>query len=45
MKDGHQPITEMQLGPVRFKVDAKTQAARRPFEHKLIVPGEDASRK
>ena len=27
----------MQLGPVRFKVDAKTQAALRPFEHKLIV--------
>jgi hypothetical protein len=22
-RDGHQPITEMQLGPVRFKVDAK----------------------
>ena len=36
-RDGHQPITEMQLGPVRFKVDAKSQAARRPFEHKLIV--------
>jgi superfamily II DNA or RNA helicase len=27
----------MQLGPVRFKVSAKEQAARRPFEHKLIV--------
>jgi hypothetical protein len=36
-RDGHQPITEMQLGPVRFKVDAKSQAAGRPFEHKLIV--------
>lgn len=36
-RDGHQPITEMQLGPVRFRVDAKSQAARRPFEHKLIV--------
>lgn len=36
-RDGHQPITEMQLGPVRFKVDAKSEAARRPFEHKLIV--------
>jgi superfamily II DNA or RNA helicase len=36
-RDGHQPITEMQLGPVRFKVDAKSQAARRPFDHKLIV--------
>jgi superfamily II DNA or RNA helicase len=36
-RDGHHPITEMQLGPVRFRVDAKSQAARRPFEHKLIV--------
>lgn len=27
----------MQVGPVRFAVDAKSQAARRPFEHKLIV--------
>src|SRR5262249_50106060 len=36
-RDGHQPITEMQLGPARFKVDAKSLAARRPFAHKLIV--------
>ena len=36
-RDGHHPITEMQLGPVRFKVDAKAQAAARPFEHRLIV--------
>lgn len=36
-RDGHQPITEMQLGPVRFKVDAKSQAAHRRFDHKLIV--------
>ena len=36
-RDGHQPITEMQLGPVRFKVDAKTQAATRPFNHRLVV--------
>ena len=35
--DGRHPITEMQLGPVRFRVDAKSQAARRPFDHKLIV--------
>jgi superfamily II DNA or RNA helicase len=27
----------MQLGPVRFTVDAKSQAAQRPFEHKVIV--------
>ncbi len=36
-RDGHHPITEMQLGPIWFKVDAKSQAGRRPFEHKLIV--------
>ncbi len=36
-RDGHQPITEMQLGPIRFKVDEKSKAARRPFDHKLIV--------
>ena len=27
----------MQLGPVRFTVNAKTQASQRPFEHRLIV--------
>jgi superfamily II DNA or RNA helicase len=36
-RDGRQAITEMQLGPVRFRADAKSQAERRPFEHKLIV--------
>jgi superfamily II DNA or RNA helicase len=36
-RDGHHPITEMQLGPIRFFVDAKSQAARRPFAHRLIV--------
>ncbi len=36
-RDGHHPILTMQLGPVRFSVDPKSQAARRPFEHKLIV--------
>lgn len=36
-RDGHQPITEMQLGPIRFRVDAKSRTARRPFEHELIV--------
>ena len=28
-RDGLHPITEMQLGPVRFAVDARSQAARR----------------
>jgi superfamily II DNA or RNA helicase len=36
-RDGHHPIVEMQLGPVRFAVDAKSQANRRPFEHRLFA--------
>ncbi len=36
-RDGHHPITEMQLGPVRFRVNAKSQANARSFEHRLIV--------
>lgn len=36
-RDGHHPILGMQLGPVRFVVDPKRQAARRPFSHELIV--------
>src|SRR5688572_5827462 len=36
-RDGHQPITQMQLGPVRFRMDTRSQAAHRPFDHRLIV--------
>ena len=36
-RDGRHPITQMQLGPVRFTVNAKTRASQRPFEHTLIV--------
>ena len=36
-RDGHHPIGAMQLGPVRHAINAKKQAATRPFEHKLIV--------
>jgi superfamily II DNA or RNA helicase len=36
-RDGHHPIGAMQLGPVRHVINAKAQAAMRPFEHKLIV--------
>jgi len=36
-RDGHHPITTMQLGPVRFAVNAKSQAAQRPFAHTLVV--------
>ncbi|MGH8864540.1 MAG: TOTE conflict system archaeo-eukaryotic primase domain-containing protein, partial [Burkholderiales bacterium] len=36
-RDGHQPITEMQLGPIRYQLDQRSQAVDRPFGHKLIV--------
>jgi superfamily II DNA or RNA helicase len=36
-KDGHQPIIFMQCGPVRYKVNDREQAEKRPFSHKVIV--------
>ena len=36
-KDGHHPIIFMQCGPIRYRVDAKKQAAARPFSHRVIV--------
>ncbi len=36
-RDGHHPITAMQLGAVRFVVNPKSQAAQRPFSHTLVV--------
>ncbi len=36
-KDGHHPIIFMQCGPIRHRVDAKEQAAARPFSHHVIV--------
>jgi superfamily II DNA or RNA helicase/very-short-patch-repair endonuclease len=36
-KDGHHPIIFMQCGPVRYRVDAKQQAAARPFTHQVFV--------
>ncbi|MEX2286832.1 MAG: DEAD/DEAH box helicase family protein [Planctomycetaceae bacterium] len=36
-KDGHHPIIFMQCGPVRHRVDAKAQAATRPFERTVYV--------
>ena len=35
-KDGRQPIIFMQCGPIRYKVDPKSQAALRPFAHKVV---------
>ena len=36
-RDGQHPILEMQLGPARFVVDQKSQAAARPFRHRLVL--------
>jgi superfamily II DNA or RNA helicase/very-short-patch-repair endonuclease len=35
--DGHHPIIFMQCGPVRHHVDARNQAASRPFGHAVLV--------
>lgn len=36
-KDGHHPIIFMQCGPIRYLVDAKKQAAARPFSHRVVI--------
>lgn len=36
-KDGRHPIIWMQCGPVRHRVDARQQAAGRPFTHEVVV--------
>lgn len=36
-QDGHHPIVYMQCGPIRFKVDAKSQVLLRSFTHKVIT--------
>lgn len=36
-KDGHHPIITMRCGPVRYVVNAKEQAVKRPFEHYVFV--------
>ena len=36
-RDGHHPIIFMQCGPVRFRVDARRQAAKRPFSHRVVL--------
>lgn len=36
-KDGHHPIIVMQCGPVRHRVDARSEAARRPFDHVVRI--------
>ncbi len=36
-RDGHQPILEFQLGPVRFAIDSRSAAADHLFDHRLVV--------
>jgi superfamily II DNA or RNA helicase len=36
-RDGHHPLIEMQLAPVRFKAEARSAVVGRPIEHRLIV--------
>lgn len=36
-KDGHHPIIFMQCGPIRYRVNARKQAATRPFSHRVII--------
>jgi len=36
-RDGHHPIIEMQLGPVRFTVNARNHAEHRPYHHNLLI--------
>jgi superfamily II DNA or RNA helicase len=40
-RDGHHPITEMQLGPVRFAIGPRSDAAARPFAQRLYVRDTD----
>lgn len=35
-RDGHHPIIFMHCGPIRYSVDARKQAEKRPFEHYVI---------
>lgn len=36
-KDGHHPIILMQCGPIRYQTNQRTDAERRPFEHRAII--------
>ena len=36
-KDGHHPIIFMQCGPIRYRVDPRSQAVRRAFDHKVRI--------
>lgn len=36
-RDGHHPILEFQIGPIRFSVDPRRLATGRPFGHRVVV--------
>jgi len=36
-KDGHHPIIVMQCGPIRHRVDARSETAKRPFDHVVRI--------
>ena len=36
-KDGHHPLIMMQCGPIRYRVDPKTQSGHEPFDHVVNV--------
>jgi hypothetical protein len=36
-KDGHHPIIAMQYGPIRYRADPRSEAAKRPFQHTVII--------
>ena len=36
-RDGHHPIITMQCGAIRYRTDARSQAAARPFDHRVMT--------
>lgn len=42
-QDGHHPIVYMQCGPIRYKVNAKSQVLQRPFVHRVVFRHTDFS--
>ena len=42
-RDGQHPIIEMQMGPARYVVDPRSQAAAHAFRHRLILRKTDGS--
>jgi superfamily II DNA or RNA helicase len=36
-RDGHHPIIQMQIGPIRFKAGPRSKSAQPPFKHRLVI--------